>query len=140
MRKKILKTTQALQVSDEDQKWYDREVWLRHEGKTIIVHNYGGLDGEETIALASFVARRALNRRVGSLRILVDIENLVPPQQVIAEISSQVETFKSLILKLGILGQTGCTAELVSALGDRQVSDVQAFTSREEALNWLIRD
>ncbi len=112
--------------------------WLEQDGKRILVAKYG-LDNRENVRLLE--EQGAIERQHPDLLILSDFSGTTSSAEYMTALQAYGKEFRSVPthVKNAVVGITGLKRALFRAYlaftGDRQT---KAFSSRAEALRWLI--
>ena len=118
----------------------ERWIWVDYKGKKVLFNDYTGLTTSDIVFLVMENKRRYDKDTKSDLLLLVDVTDCPFDHTVISAMEDIAKAIKPRIKKSAVLGVTGLKAIVLKTIN--RVSDLKIvpFNSREEALEWLIKE
>lgn len=119
-------------------KRHDRESWVTHKGKRILIHDYCGLRGDEIPRAVDELTDCIVNRGIYELLYLVDVTGLYADRQAIAAFKNGAKRGQPYLKKTAVIGIKGIVEVLLHAVN--KFSEVSAVPckNKREAFDWLV--
>ena len=113
-------------------------TWIEHWGKPILLVDYRGLKGEETLDTLEAAAKYIFQSQ-SKILILVDITDAFMSPEFMVRAKALGKQSQSLIDKQAIVGVTGIKRVLVDAYNRFVPGPTgKSFATQEEAKAWLV--
>jgi hypothetical protein len=118
----------------------ERWVWLNYKGKQILLSDYTGLSTSDIIFLSMENKRRYDAENKSNILLLVDVTGCPFDQNVVSSMHDIAKAIKPRVKKSAVVGVNGLKAVVLKTIN--RVSDlgIAPFKSREDALEWLIKE
>ncbi len=118
----------------------DREAWISHLGKKVLLHDYSGLHGEAAIAAVVQNADDVINRGQRNLLILVDVTDAFADRAVLAAFKKHAARNKDYVKKAAVVGAVGVTLYFLDLVSRVSGMSAKPFRTEAEALDWLTEE
>jgi hypothetical protein len=115
----------------------ERERWIEHAGRQILVHDYSRLSGHAYMHAIQDRVRSLTGSGLSDVRLLLDVTDSFVNKDALAEFKRAGVDVKPHVRKIAVIGITGLQKYFLHLIN--QFSDVGArpFDTRVEALDWL---
>ncbi len=116
----------------------DRERWVTHKGKKILVNDYSNLAGDDIATVCIELSKRIHARDAHDLLFLCDVTETYANKAALATFKEWSVKNKPFLKKSALLGVVGVTkfflqiVEKVSGIGAKTFDDL------DSALDWLV--
>lgn len=115
----------------------NRRLLIKHNGKTIILHDYTGLSGQAYIDAVEFNGREGEGLETQERLILLDVTDSVVDKEVMKVFKRVSHNASAKLSKTAIVGVTGIQKMFLRAVSTFSSLDIQTFETRDEAIAWL---
>ena len=115
----------------------NRRQLIQHNGKTLIIHNYNGLSGQEYVDAIEYNGREGKSLNAGERLILIDVTNSIVDKEVIKAFKRVSHNASTHLSKTAVVGVTGIQKMFIKTVSSFSNLNVQAFGTQEEAIQWL---
>jgi len=118
----------------------ERISFITHQGKSIMVIDFSGLEPKEFLLLLEVVQRTVARHAPGSLLTLADLTGAHVDRDVVTrmkEVLVRDRPFVKLSAWVGVDSLPKVYFENMKSFSQR---DFAPFKSREEAMDWLVKD
>ena len=116
----------------------ERMKWLTYKGHEILLDDYSNLKPDVFLPLINVVTDLTFKSGKENILLIVDVSNSYANKEIIAEFNVSGKRSKSLLKKTAVLGITGVKKILLNVVNRFTGLDAKAFSSLEEAQDWLI--
>jgi hypothetical protein len=118
----------------------ERWHWLNYKGKKILINDYSGLTTSEIIFLVMENKRRYDAENRSDILLLVDVTESPFDQTVVSSMHDIAKAIKPRIKKSAVIGVTGLKGVVLKAVNRASTLGIEPFKTREEALEWLVKE
>jgi hypothetical protein len=116
-------------------------VWLaEHRGKHILVSDFSDTDPETAKAICACVYHIVQQQAPASVRSMVVLDRLYFNHELMAIAKEVVKRDKPFIKKTAVIGLSGMLYIAFQAVVSFSQREMQFFSTREQALDWLAQD
>ena len=118
----------------------ERESWILHEGKTILFHDYRGIQGEDRVDIVRLHGSAVAARGQRGLLLLVDVTDAIADKELVRAFKETSRANRALFGKIAVVGVAGLLkvfAQTVTRFADLAPS---YFDTIDEAKDWLAKD
>src|SRR5579864_8052067 len=117
-----------------------RVQFIEHMGQRVLFINYAGCDIAMLKAVAEEMHRVISKEPPKSVRTLNDVTGTGFDSESVAVLKSKVAANAPYVRRAAVIGITGLQGLIYEAVQKFSQRSIPLFGSRQEALNWLVRD
>lgn len=119
-----------------------RSEWQTYKGRQLFYCDYAGLENDELQAEVSVTDAFITTRPIGSLLVLVNVQDVPPTRKNIGIFISSIPRTQKYIQKTAVLGVgfSGQRKVLFDAVMRITKADMMVFEDAEKAKDWLIEE
>jgi nitrogen regulatory protein PII len=110
---------------------------LKHNGKTIVLHDYAGLGGQDYADAILKNAEAADADLLEERLVLIDAADTVVDKSVMKAYKIIAKKNAGRLSKTAVIGATGIQKLFITTISNLFRLNVRAFDSRDEAVKWL---
>ncbi len=118
----------------------ERESWITHNGKKVLLHDYSGLFGEEAADAVANHADAVIKRGKRDLLMLADVTGAYADKAVLAAFKKHSSRNADYVKKVAVIGATGVTLFFLDIVTRFSGMAAKPFPTKEQALEWLVAD
>jgi len=110
---------------------------LKHNGKTVILHDYRNLEGPDYVKAVEFNGEQGKNLDLPERLVLIDVTDSVVDKEVLKAFKRVSRNAASKVSKTAVVGVTGIQKLFIRTISTFSNLDVKSFDTQEDAKNWL---
>ena len=110
---------------------------LQHNGKTVILHDYRGLEGEAYVQAVEYNGNQGKEINLGERLILIDVTDSVVDKQVMSAFKRVSKKASSTVSKTAVVGVSGIQKLFLTTVATFSNLEIRAFDTQENAKKWL---
>jgi hypothetical protein len=118
----------------------ERERWIEHAGRRILLHDYSHLAGHEYSHAIRDRVESLTRSRMSDVPLLLDVTDSFVNKDALAAFKQAGVDVKPHVRKIAVIGITGLQKYFLHLINQFSAVDARPFDSRAEALDWLIED
>jgi hypothetical protein len=118
----------------------DRVRFLTHQGKQILLIDYSGCTRQTLLDILKERKRIVLEQPKGSVLMLLDSTGAQFSKDVVDEIKVVAAKERDRVKRAAVVGMEGVPKVLVDSVRHFAVRDYRPFPTREEAMDWLVKE
>ncbi len=132
--------TAKTDISNEKPPIQNREYWIKHDGKPILVHDYSGLVGDEIAETMETLTETFVSRGIYETLFLFNATDMVINRKAMKVAKKCGAKVKPYLKKFAIVGVEGVARHLTLVVDAFVGLGLRVFDSHEEAFDWLVED
>ncbi len=117
---------------------YERERYLQHQGQTILVHDYSGLNGDEAARMVATHADYVVARGVQDILMLVDVTDAYANRVALSAFKKNTKKNRQYFKKVAVVGAVGVVRFFLDLVNRFANTDARPFDTEQQALDWLV--
>lgn len=117
-----------------------RVKFIEHTGKRVLFINYAGCDVPMLKAVTEEMHRVISKESLNSVLTLNDFAGTAFDSESIAVLKSRVEANAPFVRRAAVIGISGLQRLIYEAIQKFTRRNIPLFDTREEALDWLVKD
>ncbi|MCP4678662.1 MAG: STAS/SEC14 domain-containing protein [Deltaproteobacteria bacterium] len=133
-------TTTKSNMANDKPPMQNREYWVKHDGKPILVHDYSGLVGDEIAETLETLTELVVSRGIYETLFLFDATDMIVNRKAMTVAKRCGPKVKPYTKKMAVIGVEGVARHLTHVVDAFVGFGLRVFDSREDALDWLVED
>lgn len=118
----------------------ERISFITHQGKSIMVIDFSGLEPKEFLLMLEVVQRTVARHAPGSLLTLADLTGAHVDRDVVTRMKEVLVRDRPFVKRSAWVGVDSLPKVYFENMKSFSQRDFAPFKSREEAMDWLVKD